>query len=249
MEQQEWMEYVKKVTTCHYPVPAAMVQDYNDWRCRSIVGRMLYFLKDIEGAIAILTTVKDVEPNLEDVPKQGLSEAEHKVLCLRDIAEIVWSLTHTAYAPLIYLEEAYDLCRKYQHLFRSVDRGAILYRRLELLEADGQQLQAVALASSIIEKEGGVEAVNPYVFYSLGYLGQVAGKAGNYSKGAQLLAQAYKYYPLNDKAREDLAQAASIEEPQARYEAYVKCHGTKYNVWEYVPPAVIRRDEKGNLIH
>lgn len=57
---------------------------------------------------------KDVQPDMEDAPEFGLSEAEHKVLCLRDIAEIVWRLTGTGDAPIIYLNEAYRLCREYK---------------------------------------------------------------------------------------------------------------------------------------
>ena len=69
--------------------------------------------------------MKDVQPDMEDAPEFGLSEAEHKVLCLRDIAEIIWRLTGTGDAPIIYLNEAYRLCREYKKVFRSADRGAI----------------------------------------------------------------------------------------------------------------------------
>ena len=39
MDQQEWMGYVSRLANGEYPVPVGMIQDYNDWRCRSIVGR------------------------------------------------------------------------------------------------------------------------------------------------------------------------------------------------------------------
>ena len=42
MDQQEWMGYVSRLANGEYPVPVGMIQDYNDWRCRSIVGRALY---------------------------------------------------------------------------------------------------------------------------------------------------------------------------------------------------------------
>lgn len=125
MEKQEWQGYVQKVASCDYPIPLNLINDYDDWKCRSNVGRMLMILKDIEGAMAVLATVKDVQPDMEDAPEFGLSEAEHKVLCLRDIAEIVWRLTGTGDAPIIYLNEAYRLCREYKKVFRSADRGAI----------------------------------------------------------------------------------------------------------------------------
>ena len=63
-------------------------------------------LKDIEGAMAVLATVKDVQPDMNDAPEFGLSEVEHKVLCLRDIAEIVWTLTGIGDAPLVYLKRS-----------------------------------------------------------------------------------------------------------------------------------------------
>ena len=59
---QEWNEYVKKCTTGEWPVPAGFVSDKNNWVCRAIVGRVLYFTKDVEGALAVLSTVvNDVE--------------------------------------------------------------------------------------------------------------------------------------------------------------------------------------------
>ena len=128
MEKQEWQGYVQKVASCDYPIPLNLINDYDDWKCRSNVGRMLMILKDIEGAMAVLATVKDVQPDMEDAPEFGLSEAEHKVLCLRDIAEIIWRLTGTGDAPLVYLNEAYRLCREYKKVFRSADRGAIWAR-------------------------------------------------------------------------------------------------------------------------
>ena len=139
MEKQEWQGYVQKVASCDYPIPLNLINDYDDWKCRSNVGRMLMILKDIEGAMAVLATVKDVQPDMEDAPEFGLSEAEHKVLCLRDIAEIVWRLTGTGDAPIIYLNEAYRLCREYKKVFRSADRGAIWARRLELQRSCGAE--------------------------------------------------------------------------------------------------------------
>ena len=50
MEKQEWQGYVQKVASCDYPIPLNLINDYDDWKCRSNVGRMLMILKDIEGA-------------------------------------------------------------------------------------------------------------------------------------------------------------------------------------------------------
>ena len=41
MDIKEWQGYVQKVAKSQYPVPEGMIKDYDDWRCRSIVGRML----------------------------------------------------------------------------------------------------------------------------------------------------------------------------------------------------------------
>ena len=89
MDKLDWQGYVQKVASCDVPIPLTMINDFEDWKCRSIVGRMLLILKDMEGAMEVLATVKDVQPDMNDAPEYGLSEAEHKVLCLRDIAEIV----------------------------------------------------------------------------------------------------------------------------------------------------------------
>ena len=78
MDQQEWMGYVSRLANGEYPVPVGMIQDYNDWRCRSIVGRALYWMGDTESAMRVLSTVVNVEPNMDDDPEYGLSEAEHK---------------------------------------------------------------------------------------------------------------------------------------------------------------------------
>ena len=51
MEKQEWQGYVQKVASCDYPIPLNLINDYDDWKCRSNVGRMLMILKDIEGAM------------------------------------------------------------------------------------------------------------------------------------------------------------------------------------------------------
>ena len=76
MDQQEWMGYVSRLANGEYPVPVGMIQDYNDWRCRSIVGRALYWMGDTESAMRVLSTVVNVEPNMDDDPEYGLSEAD-----------------------------------------------------------------------------------------------------------------------------------------------------------------------------
>ena len=232
MEQQEWQEYVQKVATSEYPVPIGMIADYDDWRCRSIVGRMLYILKDIEGAMAVLSTVKDVQPNMEDAPEYGLSEAEHKVLCLRDIAEIVWTLTGTAYGPLIYLKEADKICRAYKNPFRSTDRGYIWAHRLEIMRSCGEDAKAIAEAAAMLEAEKNNAGINPYRYHALKFLAESAAAQSDFAKGAELLAEAYKYFPLNPAGEADIAEAAATEDPKERYEKYHHCTTIQYLPWE-----------------
>ena len=184
MEKQEWQGYVQKVASCDYPIPLNLINDYDDWKCRSNVGRMLMILKDIEVAMAVLATVKDVQPDMEDAPEFGLSEAEHKVLCLRDIAEIIWRLTGTADAPIIYLNEAYRLCREYKKVFRSADRGAIWARRLELQRSCGAEAAALSEARAMLEAEKAVEGVNAYRFHALKFIAESMAEQGDYAKAA-----------------------------------------------------------------
>ena len=47
MEQAEWNEYVHKVATWDVPLPMHMVNDYEDWKCRRLVGRCLLMMKDV----------------------------------------------------------------------------------------------------------------------------------------------------------------------------------------------------------
>ena len=75
IDDQEWKAYVTKCTTGEWPVPPGFVSDKNNWLCRAIVGRVLYFIKDVEGALTVLSTfINDVEPDMEDHPDQGMPE-------------------------------------------------------------------------------------------------------------------------------------------------------------------------------
>ncbi len=232
MEKQEWQEYVHKVASCDYPIPLNLINDYDDWKCRSNVGRMLMILKDIEGAMAVLATVKDVQPDMSDAPEFGLSEAEHKVLCLRDIAQIVWTLTGTGDAPLIYLNEAYRLCREYHKVFRSADRGAIWARRLEIMRDCGEEEKALAEAKAMLESEKENAGVNAYRFHALKFIAESMAAQGDYNKGALLLAEAYQSFPLSEAGKKDLAEAEKTADAKERYAKYHHCTTIQYQPWE-----------------
>lgn len=240
MEQQEWMEYVSRLANGEYPVPVGMIQDYNDWRCRSIVGRALYWMGDTEGAMRVLSTVADVEPDMDDDPEYGLSEAEHKVLCLRDIADIVWKLAKSEEAALMYLQQAYDLARAYKHSFHSCARGDMFYRRLMVLHEAGKDEQAVQEAMAMAEAEKENTGVNPYRYFALKFLAEQAHNAGDDEKAAAIYAEAFKSYPQNDIARRDLGKAAAETDPAKRYKAYEFCSTVQYVPWEEQRPIVLR---------
>lgn len=231
MEKQEWQAYVKQVISCDYPIPLNLVNDYDDWKCRSNVGRMLYILKDIEGAMAVLATVKDVQPDMQDAPEYGLSEVEHKVLCLRDIAEIVWTLTGTGDAPLFYLKEADRLCRAYSKVFRSANRGAIWARQLEIMRSCGLATEAEALARAEYaqHREAGV---NAYAFYALRFLAENTAATGEHQKACVLLMDAYAYFPQNEACKRDIELALAQETAEERYAALHHCTTILYQPWE-----------------
>lgn len=232
MEKAEWAGYVQKVATWDIPIPVTMINDQDDWKCRSIVGRSLFIMKDIEGAMNVLASVRDVEPDLEDAPEFGLSEAEHKVLCLRDLAEIIWMLTGTGDAPAFYLHEAYKLCRAYTKVFRSADRGRIWVRRLEIMRDCGEGGRALELAQALLEKEKENPGINPYRFRALVFLGESRAAAGDFAAACALIAQAYESYPASEATLRDLSDAAAAENLEERYEKYLHCTTIPYQPWE-----------------
>ncbi len=231
MEKKDWDIYVKKVTGGALPVPENMVCDMDDWTCRSTVGRVLFFHEDIEGAMDVLSTVINETPRIAPPPEYGLSEVEHMVLSLRDVAEIVWKLTHTDNAPCIYLLKAYKYCRSYPYKFRSTDRGGILARRLEILRESWKNDEALAEAESILA-EGKDWTSDPYAFRAAKFLAEDAAQCGDYGKAAGLLERAYGFYPENADFRRDLEAAAGIKDAEERYLRYHAMTAVKYGKWE-----------------
>lgn len=242
MNEQEWLACVNHVAGGEYPIPRGMISNYDDWRCRSTVGRALYWMDEIEASMRVLATVLDVEPDMDDAPEMGLSEAEHKVLCLRDVADIVWKLARNEEAALTYLAQAYELSRAYKHSFRSASRGDIFYRRLAILREVGKEDQAVQEAEVMLEMEAGNEGINPYRYFAYKFLAEHQHDAGDDVQATQLYAEAFKYYPVSEAGERDLARAAATEDAAARYKAYSFCSTIQYKPWEKLPPAIIRRD-------
>ena len=185
---------------------------------------------------------------MDDDPEYGLSEAEHKVLCLRDIAEIVWKLAKSEEAALTYLQQAYDIARAYTHTFHSCargDSGDMFYRRLTVLREAGKEEQAVKEAQQMVEDEKDNNGVNPYKYFALKFLAEDAHNAGDDAKASDIYAEAFKYYPRNEIAERDLAKAAEETDAAKRYKAYEFCSTVQYKPWEKQRPVVLRRGIDG----
>lgn len=131
LSKAEWQAYVQQVSTGEWVIPVTLIQDYDNWLCRSMVGRALYFRGDLEGAMRVLSTVLDVAPSRE-VPAQGMSQVEHKILCLRDLAKIIWQLTANQAAAEKFWQQALALAHSWQQPFHSL--------KLAELEAEYRQL-------------------------------------------------------------------------------------------------------------
>jgi len=252
MDENEYAYYVSKVTGGEWPVPAPMVADQNDWLCRSTLGRTLFFKKEYEDAMTVLATVKDVQPNMDDAPESGMSEPEHKALCLRDLGEIIFQLTKAPGVALRYIDQAYELALAYKHPFRSPGRGELWLRHLQLRALNGQteeaekeardRIASEAVASTAPEPDDGMTFVNPYIYYSYQFLAERAAASENYSAAAEFMKDGFKSRPLSIAGKRDVLNAEQIQDDRKRYEAYMQCAKHMYLPWEKLPPAVIRRN-------
>ena len=254
IDDQEWKVYVTKCTTGEWPVPPGFVSDKNNWLCRAIVGRVLYFIKDVEGALTVLSTfINDVEPDLDDHPDQGMCEAEHFVLSLRDISEIIWKLTKNGDASLQYLDRAFKICRKFPYRFHTEARGDIWYRRLNVLAESGRLEQAFADAEEMVKNEKLeshapqpiipdplYDGVNPYIFYSLRFLAEQKHKEGKSAEACALFAEAYNYFPLSAAGIRDVNKAKETKDVEEQYKAWIFCTTYQYLPWEKQPVVKLR---------
>ena len=254
IDNQEWKAYVTKCTTGEWPVPPSFVSDKDNWLCRAIVGRVLYFIKDVEGALTVLSTfINDVEPDLKDHPDQGMCEAEHFVLSLRDISEIIWKLTKNGDASLQYLDRAFKICREFPYRFHTEARGDIWYRRLNVLAESGRLEQAVAETEEMVKNEKQeshtpkpmipdplYEKVNPYIFYSLRFLAEQKHKNGETAKAYMIFAEAYRYFPLSAAGVRDVTKAMETKDWDEQYKAWIFCTTYQYLPWEKQPIVNLR---------
>ena len=139
------MEKLKKSSLL---IPPSFVNNYDDWRCRSFAGRALLAMEDYNSAIPVLASVLDVEPDLQDRPAEGFSQAEHKVLCLTDMVELIMGLANNPEAALRYQNEAVKLCEKFQGEFITANPEKIWQKKIELLRLAGREGEAKALANT-----------------------------------------------------------------------------------------------------
>ncbi len=232
MDEKEWQGYVLRVASCDYPIPYDFIKNYDDWHCRSIVGRMLLMLHEVESAMMVLSTVRDIEVDIDDNPEFGLSDPEHKCLCCRDLGEIVWLLAHNLEASLYYMNQAYDICLQYKHEFVTVKRGAIWVRRLELLREAGKLEEAVSECVAKLEEQNKEDKINQYLFYGHKFLAECFAQKENLAKACDLMAEAYKYFPLSEAGQRDIAEAGATEDLTDRYAKYMHCTTLQYLPWE-----------------
>lgn len=232
MEFEEWQEYVNIVAGCDYPIPPSFIQDYNDWHCRSIVGRMLLMLGNVEGAMRVLSTVRDVEVDMEHNPEYGLSDPEHKCLCYRDLGEIVWMLTQNADAALYYFEQAYAICKEYTYAFHSAKRGGIWARRLEIKRASGKLPEALDECLTKMDEQDKEDNINQYLFFGNKFLAECYAEKEDYAKACACLAEGFKYYPLSDAGKKDIAEVEGLADLKERYNGYLHCATLQYLPWE-----------------
>ncbi len=147
--KEEWPEIVNRLKHSALPVPPSFVGDYDNWLCRSYAGRTLFSMGDYENALMVLATVLEVEPDLQDRPAEGFSQAEHKVLCLIDMVELIMGLANNPEAALRYQDEAVDICEKFQGEFITANPEKIWQKKIELLRLAGRAVEAETAASTL----------------------------------------------------------------------------------------------------
>lgn len=241
MSKEEWKAYVDFASSGEWPMPRALIDNYDDWICRSAVGRALFFRGKVEEAMAVLSTTLDVEPSME-VPAKGMSEVEHKVLCSRDLAKIVWGLTGNPDATFRFWDEAQKWCLAWTHKFVSVARGAISYDKATMLMAVGRNEEVEKIIHEMaISERFERENVNSYRYYAYKFMAERELLAENKVKAGLLYEKAFGYYPLSESGESDFKAAKEELDVDKKNEKFKLMSKIQYVHWDYVPDAIIRR--------
>lgn len=138
----EWPEILAKLKKSSLLIPPSFVNNYDDWRCRSFAARTLLAMEDYDSAIPVLVSVLEVEPDLNDKPQDGFSQAEHKALCLMKMGEVIWGMMGNAEVALRYVDQAKAICEQFDGEFLSLDPLEVWNFHLQLLRSMGQEEMA-----------------------------------------------------------------------------------------------------------
>ena len=236
IEAKEWNEYVDFVSGGEWPVPRDFISNYDNWLCRSVVGRALYFRGKTEEAMTVLSTIVNVEPSMEK-PKSGMGEVEHKILCMRDLAKIVWKLVENLEASVRFWDEAVRLCSLWPYNFSSVARGEISYGRLGLFLAAGkndlveEQLKEMASSQRFEMQE---HNVNSYRYFAYKFKAEQEYAHKNVHKAALIFEEAFKYYPMSVEARCEENKAKAMTDMEERYQKFLQMSKVQYLQWDTV---------------
>lgn len=236
IEAKEWKEYLDFVSEGEWPIPRDFISDYDNWLCRSVVGRALYFRGKIEEAMTVLSTIVSVEPSLEK-PKSGMGEVEHKILCMRDLAKIVWQLVGNVEASAKFWDEAVRLCFLWPYNFSSVARGEISYGRLGLyLAAQKNDVVDVQIKEMAASERFEMQEynVNSYRYFAYKFQAEREYANKNVKKAAIIFEEAFKYYPMSVEARVEENKAKAMQDMEARYQKFLQMSKVQYLQWEVI---------------
>ena len=167
----------------------------------------------------------------------------NKELTKKDILEFFPSFTENDFS---FIQDSQPNDAEYTKLFNKYEKlNKKLFSQLIKLNENNETINKIleVLKNRIKndEEEKDNFGKNAYRYYANKYLAVQAAKAEDYAKGADLIAEAYKYYPVNEQCLKDLAEAAAIEDAKERYEKYYHCTTIQYNFWEERKVAVIDR--------
>lgn len=118
-EYKDWIEYIRQN---HFPLPAIVVEDINNWRNRAVLARALVRAKKYDLAIELFKSIIHVDIYIEEKDCFTLSEVEDKVWCLQELALCLWHTEGKRCEALKYLKEALTLLTIYPNQFNFIDK-------------------------------------------------------------------------------------------------------------------------------